>query len=69
MKLCRDPQVKLDIKGIVMSDKWPGQGAAGYRLHDRSFHLKKAPFIEQLAHSGDDPTALDKGFLHFLIND
>ena len=57
VQLGRDPQVELEVEGVVMGDEGPGQRAAGDRLHHRRLDFEEAACRQELAHRRDGPAA------------
>ncbi|KAF5041998.1 hypothetical protein DSECCO2_517170 [anaerobic digester metagenome] len=62
-----DPQVHINIQGVMMGRKGTGCRAAGDGGQDRRFYFQIAPVIQEAADFGYDPAALEEGFFHFRI--
>src|SRR5215469_7646521 len=69
MQLRCDPEVKIDIEGVVMSDEGLGRGAAGNAVQHRRLDLQKATLVQQPPERADDAAAVAQRGSALLIDD
>ena len=62
VELGGDAQVEVAVQRVVMGDERARRGAAGERLQDGRLDLDEAALVQEAAHGGDDPGALDEDF-------
>ncbi len=67
-KLRRHPQIELHVEGVVVRDKRPRGGAAGDRLHHRSFNFEEVALLEKTTQRSDDSRTRLENLAHVRID-
>ena len=55
VQLGGDPQVQVDVEGVVVGDERPGRGPARDGVEDRRLHLDEAPVLQPAADPARSP--------------
>jgi len=69
IQLRSNPEVQVHVEGIVMSDKRPGNGASGDRLHHRRLDFKKTVVVEIIADIPDQHVPLPEDLPDLSVGD
>ena len=69
VELGGDPQVEIDVEGVVVGDEGPGRRPAHRRLHHRRLHLQETPVVEEPPDRPDRLEADPEGLPRFRRDD
>ena len=61
VELGGDPQVEVEVEGVVVGDEGLGQGPAGDGVEDRRLHLHEAPVLQPPPQQAHHPAAQEEG--------
>src|ERR1700722_11884051 len=68
-QLRRDPQVKVDVKGIRMRDEGASRRAPGEGLQDRRLDFQEATALQRIPHGADNRNPLPRHLARLRTDD